>query len=327
MMLGVGSGTQGANRIGTSAPPRSVISSRLACSVADLVSKSDRFYPVLSQCVSNNVSTNRPPPPPPSRSPSSWRPKNPGSQQTCVPLWERCCALVPPSGTESEAEAREREAHWNMWMYMSQNRLRNFTFKDFESVYTYSYEIPEDDQPEAPDLQIYSTANSAMRLAFVSNDRADALKEVAIFRPFIYWLERALAKLPAHRAPFVYRGLKGRIDKNRMYRAGAEITWSSFSSTTHNRSITDQFSDAGGVSSIGFSCDVSKFPCHTPLRAWAPPSRDEHLKCDTRSNGWVPRRRNPFSANLTFKFYSLRVSRSKFDGFPSLQLAIRCQRR
>jgi len=71
-------------------------------------------------------------------------------------------------------------------------------------------------------------------------------QNLQIWTPYIYYLQRALSKLPNEERT-VYRGVNAIDIVKKEYTKGRRIHWSSFSSTTTNLGTAIEFAGKGGV--------------------------------------------------------------------------------
>eukprot|EP01004_Peranema_trichophorum_P007941 NODE_670_length_2483_cov_34.441102_g575_i0.p1 GENE.NODE_670_length_2483_cov_34.441102_g575_i0~~NODE_670_length_2483_cov_34.441102_g575_i0.p1 ORF type:complete len:584 (-),score=80.61 NODE_670_length_2483_cov_34.441102_g575_i0:104-1855(-) len=96
------------------------------------------------------------------------------------------------------------------------------------SIYIYTYEAKNGDQ-------IYAAMNAAMR---------NTIKDkIEFWRPLIYCLDNALLSLPEYKGK-LYRGINLRFPEA-FYREGCEVRWPSFSSSSSERRVAEEFSGTG----------------------------------------------------------------------------------
>ena len=105
--------------------------------------------------------------------------------------------------------------------------------EDLVALYTYTYELylagPE---KIACDHQIYRHMNKAMR----ENDSTT----LSLWRPYIFLLDAALAKLPQMQNVKVFRGM-GLVFDRSTYMLGEEVCWPAFSSSSLEKSVAEEF--------------------------------------------------------------------------------------
>eukprot|EP01006_Ploeotia_vitrea_P016305 TRINITY_DN46903_c0_g1_i1.p1 TRINITY_DN46903_c0_g1~~TRINITY_DN46903_c0_g1_i1.p1 ORF type:complete len:315 (+),score=32.63 TRINITY_DN46903_c0_g1_i1:62-946(+) len=101
------------------------------------------------------------------------------------------------------------------------------------------------------DSDLFRRANRAMRL--------NNTTQIEYWRPFIYWVDKALNAVPSALQPIqVYRGISTRVaDILNIYQPGLTVHWAAFSSTSLSWKVARQFLSSGeGVVFIvhGKSC-------------------------------------------------------------------------
>eukprot|EP00668_Euglena_longa_P033649 GGOE01043248.1.p2 GENE.GGOE01043248.1~~GGOE01043248.1.p2 ORF type:complete len:473 (-),score=149.25 GGOE01043248.1:226-1644(-) len=102
---------------------------------------------------------------------------------------------------------------------------------DALAIYMYSIELYVESGKSNPH-QLYRDMNLAMR------DR-DPVR-IAFWRPMIFYLTKALGRLPCAGAQTLYRGISSAVSPA-IYSAGKTVTWPSFSSSTMEAAVASDF--------------------------------------------------------------------------------------